>query len=64
MYGFIRNSERVTHTALIHGRLYQVRTPDGHELKAIYNVYSGGEEADFLHHSTKKPLSVTHFKEV
>ena len=58
---WIENDDRVTHPYLKHDCMYSVKLESGHEIKALFNVYAGGEEVAFLLPVTRKELSVTHF---
>lgn len=61
MSEWIKCSDRVTHSKLVHDKLYRVRLESGHEINAVFNVYEGGEEVAFLLPITGGELSVTHF---
>ena len=42
--------------------MYTVKLESGHEMRALFNVYAGGEEVAFLMPESRGELSVIEFK--
>lgn len=55
---WIKNCDRISHPSLYHGRMVDVRLESGHEIRAKFWVYQGGEEVAFVLPDTHKELSV------
>lgn len=59
---WIDECDRVVHPNLKHGQEYSVILESGHEIRALFNVYAGGEEVAWLLPITRKELSVVRFR--
>jgi len=58
---WIKNCNIIIHPKLVHKNKYKVKLEGGHEMRAMFWVYAGGDEVAFVHPITMIELSVTHF---
>lgn len=59
---WIDEDDRIVHPRLKHGQIYSVILKSGQEIKALFNVYAGGEEVAWLLPITRGELSVIKFR--